>query len=267
MLNNNRIGSLDSRATKYLETLRNFSIGGDGNHFKCRCGEEKSPIQKWLLRKDIREKVMDIDRVLCMLPNNKTVRIVQTDENAVTDICRENQTNVHMDEGESTPQMDYENDKETVEEHDMSGMKDEEYMEEEATSPMDDTWTTTTTSAFIPTFVTSTEQSHEPLPSLPGLEEHAIRVLAKIKPTKPTRRRDFDSQVAFKVLLLILVLVLVFLICAIATTVYYRLEEHFIPVLYYLYVCFRLVKPRGVKTRRTTRITFDEGQPLRKSTQ
>ncbi|KAH7707577.1 Protein LRON-14 a [Aphelenchoides avenae] len=277
-LHNNRFAGLDNRTMAYFSRLQNFSIGGDGNVFRCGCGHEQTWMQKWLLRKDIREKVIDLERVSCMLPNNETIKLLDTEKafggpcDDLPHVITTSTTTMPATSAftleipmvsavftvtsfaSTTMGTTMETTKETT---DVPTYYDEETtattMKEETSETTAATWTWPATVPDIERFLvittkmqaeltTDDEISHQPLPSLPVLEEHAFRALAKSRPTPPPRRRDIDSQVVYNVLMMILLLVLVFLVCAIVTTVYYR-----------------LFKRQDVKV---TRVTYDESRPL-----
>lgn len=83
----NPLSQLTSDDLKILNSVKRLSLGGNSSSFTCDC-QTPSPLQLWLREKRNRDKVEDVDSVMCYLPTFGSVPIVSTLPSNES-VCRE----------------------------------------------------------------------------------------------------------------------------------------------------------------------------------
>ncbi|XGW31930.1 hypothetical protein V3C99_010253 [Haemonchus contortus] len=76
-LADNQLPDLTADDIKVLNRVKRISLGGNSSSFTCDC-DSPTPLQLWLYEKRNRDKVEDLDEVLCFLPSFGVVPVIST---------------------------------------------------------------------------------------------------------------------------------------------------------------------------------------------
>ncbi|KAE9553499.1 hypothetical protein FO519_003291 [Halicephalobus sp. NKZ332] len=254
-LKNNELEEFADNTLELFDELQKITLGGNRTSFLCHCNDNQTVFQRWLFKDDNKQKIPDLNLVMCTNPIHGLISIDRTDPSHPKTICPGEEAITEEPTTSEKKNIKDDDDDYFEEDAKLTEMdKDEQELEETKGKKGKSTaaTSTSTTTDFSPYDIpTKPAKSNYPLTKVsmtlkpvespatttePDEEKlsdedffmnlapnsKAIRTISK-EHTTPAPRKDFDSHILFSVLIVFLLFVVVALICAIASTVYYRL--------------------------------------------